>query len=124
MSQTALFDRSGKVTDIARARHAAEEGMQRAADHAEEECPGWGDVALRFVERHARAHQRFTAHELRQSAREWGLVMPPSDKAFGQVFRTAAKQGIIRKAGYAPHPERHASPTVLWESMLYRPEAA
>lgn len=94
----------------------AREGMDRALKHAEDEVPGWGEVALLYLKRYAREHRQFTALEVRQSAKEWGLVEPPTPKAFGSVFQKAARLGVIRKIGYAPHAERHASPTVLWAS--------
>lgn len=51
------------------------------------------------------------------SARTAGLDEPPTPKAFGSVFVKACRRGVIRKAGYLPHAERHQSPTVVWERV-------
>lgn len=102
------------------ARAARDEGMKRALDHAERDVPAWSAVALQFLRGYAAKHRQFTSFELRNAAREWGLSMPATDKAFGSVFVKAAKEGVIERAGYVPHPERHASPTVLWNSLTVR----
>ena len=101
------------------AREAGELGMRRALEHAEAEHVGWGQLALMFLAHYAQQHKRFTSYELRKAARDWGLVMPPTDKAFGPIFQRAAREGVIHGNGYVAHPERHASPTVLWESLVY-----
>ena len=97
----------------------ARAGMSRATEHAESDSPGWGDVAYHFLRNYASRNRgkQFTALEVREAAREWGLLEPPSPKAFGAIFVRAQRAGIIVKAGYAPHAERHASPTVLWEAV-------
>lgn len=96
----------------------AKTGMSRALEHAEQEEPGWGDVALLFLKKYAREHaEPFTALDVRTAAAEWGLSEPPTPKAFGSVFQRAAREGVIKKIGYAPHAERHASPTVLWRTV-------
>jgi hypothetical protein len=104
---------------FASARAARDAGMARALAHAEAEQPNWGDVAYMalvvFVALHP-APRTFTSLEFREWARS-RISDPPTPKAFGPVFVRAARAGIIRKVGYAPHPERHASPTVLWEAV-------
>jgi hypothetical protein len=101
--------------DLARA--ARDDGMARAVTHAEDDQPGWGEVAYIALSVYAmRMEGPFTSLDFR----EWAasrLSAPPTDKAFGPVFVRAARAGIIRKVGYAPHPERHGSPTVLWEAV-------
>lgn len=97
-------------------RAARDAGMAQALAHAEAEQPSWGTVAyLALVMFAGRAGGKFTSHDFREWARD-RLPEPPTPKALGPVFVRAARHQIIRKAGYAPHPERHASPTVLWES--------
>lgn len=93
----------------------AERGMNQALAHAEQVETGWGDVAYLFLQKYAREHaEPFTALDVRTAASAWGLSDPPTPKAFGGVFQRASRAGVIRKIGYAPHAERHASPTVLW----------
>ena len=104
---------------FASARAARDAGMARALDHAEAVEPRWGDVAYQALTTFVRwytAPGPFTSFEFREWARP-RLSAPPTDKAFGPVFVRAARAGIIRKVGYAPHPERHGSPTVLWEAV-------
>ena len=108
---------------MAAAKVQRDEGMAQALDHAERDTPSWGVLALMFLKSYANTHRQFTSFDLRNAAKAWGLVMPPTDKAFGPVFVRAAKEGVIRKAGYAQHPERHASPTVLWDSLIARDAA-
>ncbi len=104
--------------DFAAAVAARDAGMAQALDHANRVVEGWGDLAYLFLEKYAKEQRRFTSYDVRMAAKSWGLIMPITDKAFGPVFLRAAKQGIIRRAGYEQHPERHASPTVLWESLV------
>lgn len=101
---------------IIRALAGRDSGMQRAQDHAEEASPGWADRAFAALCAHATRGGRFTSYEFRMAAYGQGLDAPPTDKAFGPVFLRAAKAGVIRKAGYAQHPERHASPTPVWSA--------
>lgn len=99
---------------ISFAKAARDEGMQRAADHANRAIPGWGDLALQFLRLYALRHAEFTSEQVRHAADDWGLIAPPTAKAWGQVYRRAAREGVIEKAGYAVALERHYSPCPLW----------
>jgi hypothetical protein len=110
--------------DFEAARRARDEGMARAQSHAEADAPGWSDTAYGFLLNHARATAQFTSYEFRQAMRIMGKPMPPTDKAFGPVFRRAAREGVIEKAGYTQHPERHCSPTPIWRSLVFGGSAA
>lgn len=97
------------------ARHQRDIGMARAEAGAEDACEGWGDLALQFIRLYVAQHAgRFTAEDVVEAADEWGLIKPPSDKAWGPIFRRAAVLGIIRKDGFAVCRKRHCSPTVAW----------
>lgn len=100
------------------AKSAAAEGIKRSAEHAEAKHPGWSNLGLLFLERHARLHESFTSEELRFSAEQWGLVPPATPKAWGSVFRRAAKLRIIVKDGYDIALQRHCSPCVRWRSLV------
>ncbi len=100
---------------IDRARAGRDSGMQRAQEHAEDVAPGWADRAFAALCAYAKLAGRFTSYEFRMTAYSQGLDAPPTDKAFGPVFLRAVKAGVIQKTGYAQHPERHASPTPVWE---------
>lgn len=92
-------------------------GMAQALGHAESVEPGWGDTAAMELLRYCKGMSggKFISDEFINWFQSHGLTMPPTNKAFGPVFTKAAKNGLIRKVGYRPHPLRHASPTVLWE---------
>lgn len=103
--------------DFDAARAAAEAGAQAAAAHADAVAPGWTDRAYQALCAFARQARSFTSFDFRRAIGSLGLEKPPTDKAYGAVFQRAARAGVIRKAGYAPHPERHASPTPIWEAV-------
>jgi hypothetical protein len=95
---------------------ARDAGMAQALSHAEDDCPRWGEVAYAALCLFAgRNHGPFTSFQFREWAADC-ISSPSTPKAFGSIFARAARAGIIRKIGYQPHPERHASPTVLWEA--------
>lgn len=105
---------------IAKARAAAQEGIDRAVAHAERDVPGWADVAFEFVKLHAIRNRgkRFTGYEIVQAALAYGVPKPPTDKAFGGPIQRASRAGVIRKVGTVPdpNPERHGSDVPLWEA--------
>ena len=66
---------------------------------------------MEFLARHIRG-DCFLAEEVRNFAT--GLDLPPDGRAWGVVFRSAAREGLIVKAGYAPAKSSNLSPKVLW----------
>lgn len=103
--------------DFDSARSARDTGMQQAAMHAEIVSEGWSHRAFSALILFAMMQQGgFTSYDFRMAVKET-LDAPPTDKAFGPVFSRAAKAGIIRKTGYTQHPERHCSPTPVWEAF-------
>ena len=92
--------------------------MAQALGHAESVEPGWSALAYDLLEWYVMEHRsgvQFTSFNFIPAYEQTGNPMPPTPKAFGSIFTKAAKNGLIRKVGYRPHPLRHASPTVLWE---------
>lgn len=89
--------------------------METIATHAEENHPGWKAEAAEFVRLYAKTHAEFISEDCTDFAYANGLARPHDPRAFGQVYRDAAKKGIIKKAGYGRSLKR-ASPTVLWRS--------
>jgi hypothetical protein len=106
------------VTDAATAARERDAGIAAALEHAEAERPQWSDVAIMFLTRYARNHATFISEDVTAAAAEFGLrtVQP---KAWGAVFLTAARGGIIVKAGYGISNRRHRSPTPRWQSQIY-----
>lgn len=117
MMQADLFVDVPRETFAADA--AARSGMARALEHAEDVCPAWGDVAFAWLERYARRHERFQSEDVSDASIEYGLVQPPTLKAWGSIYVRAAKAGIIRKVGYVPSRYRHSSPTPEWASLVF-----
>lgn len=109
MIQTSL-----EFTEAAAARDA---GMAQAIDHAERIEPGWADMAYDWLAHYVKAEHgtQFTSFLFIAWCQLNEFDMPPTPKAFGSIFTKAARNGLIRKVGYRPHPLRHCSPTVLWE---------
>ena len=88
------------------------EAMQRAVDAADGRVPKWSDVALEYVRLYAIQHrgERFIGRDVTQAAKAYGLESPANDKAWGAVLMRAAREGVIRKVGYAQDRNRHLSP--------------
>ena len=107
---TMVWDRPS----LAEAVSAGERGMQRAADHAEREAPGWGELAFDFLERFAaETDGPFLAEEVVEAAA--GIVPPaPDARAWGSVFQKASRRKVIRRVGYAPAATSHGSAKPLW----------
>lgn len=103
------------IFDFDPARRERDTGMATALAHAEQVNDGWGDVALAKLTIYARTHAQFTSYDFRQA---YTGPEPPTPKAFGPAFLKAAKQGVIQRVGYQPHPERHCSPTPVWRSLI------
>lgn len=91
-----------------------DDGIQRAADHA---GPQWNRIArgylLEFLARLSIGHD-FLAENFREFAEGRGLEQPPDGRAYGHVLRSAARDLLIRKVGYAPAKSSNLSAKVLW----------
>lgn len=99
--------------DYARARR--DDGIQRAGDHAGNE---WKDRARGYVlEFLAGNPEPFLAEDLREFAEVRGLFAPPDGRAWGAVIQSAARDGLIRKVGYAPAKSSNLSPKVQWSAF-------
>ena len=87
------------------AREARDAGIKRAAEHAEDVSPNWGDRAFEVLRMYAWANREsgttFTSEDVRNSILGVGLPEPSHLRAWGSVFKRAAKEGIIVKAGVA-----------------------
>lgn len=105
------------------ARQARDIGMQQAAQHAEDDAPGWADAAYEMLKRYARHNPQFISENVTSWASDRGFVTP-QPKAWGQIFRRAAKDGIIVRIGSGTSMRRHMSPTPLWSSAIYKDCAA
>lgn len=105
--------------DIDFARGARDDGVRRAADHAEESVSGWGDLALLFLRRYATSHEYFSPEDVTEAADSWGLVKPPDRRAWGGVYLRAQNRGLILRSD-KPYQRRfgHATKSFLWKSLI------
>jgi len=98
------------------ARRKADAGMNQALDHADRVTSDWSGQAFEALLAYCEAHDQFTAEEARAGMHALGLCLPPDGRAWGGVFKRAAKRGRIRKAGYAPRRCGNMTPTIIWET--------
>jgi hypothetical protein len=77
----------------------AVEGMEQAAAHAGRH---WSSRARQFLEDYIikTRPEQLIAPEVREWAESNGLELPPNNYAWGNVFRMAAKDGLLRADGH------------------------
>lgn len=95
------------------------EGMERAADHAERDLPGWGERAYYYLRLYVASHtEPFVAPELRAWAHRQGLEQPPSAYAWGSVFHRARRAGLISPEGYRQYGDdtMHTQSVRVWKA--------
>lgn len=95
-------------------------GMMRAARHAETVHVGWNDQAYAFLEAFAKQHKDFISEDVSDASKKVEFPQPPTDRAWGSVYRKAIKEGIILQVGAGRSRRRHASICPRWGSLIYR----
>lgn len=96
-------------------------GMQLALEHAEAEQPAWGEIAYRYLLRFAERNYEFQSEDVSDAANvDESFPKPPTDRAWGSVYRRASKAGVIRQCGTAKSRRRHASICPRWVSLINR----
>lgn len=105
--------------DHAMARAAADDGMRRALLHAESECKDWGDLAFRFLTLFCRRHRYFISEDVSAESKKYGLLQPPTDRAWGAVYRRAIKEEMIVQDGAGRSARRHHSICPRWRSTIF-----
>lgn len=102
---------------IAEDRIARDAGMASAAEHANESTSRWTDLAFNWICKYAEENSTFISEECTAAAIAAGIPRPTDDRAWGQPFRKASYELIIKKIGYGISNRRHQSPTPRWQSM-------
>lgn len=92
----------------------AEEGAERAANHAEREIDGWKEGAFELVRIFcgANAGAEFTMADIRLA--NPGFPDAPDNRAWGHVALRAFREGLVAKAGYTRIQSAHARVQTLW----------
>jgi len=117
--QLSMLNQDGTVSSLALARQQRDDGMSRAARHAESDYPGWADVAFGFLRNYCLTHQHFISEDVSDASRVWGMVQPSTDRAWGSVYKRAIKDGVIVQDGAGRSRRRHASICPRWKSLIY-----
>lgn len=95
-----------------------DEGMTQAVDHADAVDPGWSTKAAQMLLDYLpTATGQFIAPEVRAWAYDRGLSKPPTNMAWGAVFMSFSKRGLIRRAGYTQYGDKtmHTQSVAVWE---------
>lgn len=87
---------------------AAERGMALAIDKAQRTDPTFSERASAAILAHLRVVGECSGEELTDIARSHGAV-PPDDRAFGSVFKSLSRKGLIRHAGFCLRRKGHAT---------------
>lgn len=96
--------------DFVRARR--DTGIDRAGEHAGD---AWKRRARGYLLEYLAVHSgAFLAEDMRGFAERHGFEAPPDGRAWGAVFRSAARAKLIRKVGYAPAQSSNLSPKCQW----------
>jgi hypothetical protein len=105
-------------------RAARDAGMAQVAGKAERAVPGFAEAAYAFLLHYISRHSEFPGEDLVLAAREAGIE-PHDDRAWGPVFKRAARADLIRRIGYVPRKRGHGSPGPKWMTTPHgQPEAA
>lgn len=104
---------------LAKARAEAEQGMDQAGEHADQVYPGWREEAYEFLVSYAERHPFFISEDVSDATKDLNhFVQPPTDRAWGSVYRRAIKERIIERAGTGISRRRHASICPKWRSLV------
>ena len=105
--------------DFAAARAARDAGMTQALQRAERVDDEWPELAYEFLVGYARTHAQFISEEATAEADRLGYGSPADGRAWGAIFKRAARDEVIQRIGYGISQRRHLSPTPLWRSLVF-----
>ena len=112
------------LPSLSEARAAAERGMTLAAEKANRLVPKWTDIAYDFLKLYAAREHQFTGFIVVAASKlDKTFPQPTNERAWGQVFRRALRDGLVIKNGRTmPHPKRHGCAAWVWESLIFKGE--
>jgi hypothetical protein len=115
MEQPSLFDDNGNPRDAARARR--DDGMARAAAHADAIKALWTEAAMHVFELYLAEHaEPFLAEQFIAWSRGY-IDQPPDGRAWGSVLAAARRRGLIDRVGTANAVTSNLSPKPLWQGV-------
>lgn len=94
-------------------------GMLRAARHAEEVHLHWNDQAYDFLVEFAKRNAEFISEDVSDASKKVDFPQPPTDRAWGSIYRKACKNDVIIQVGTGRSRRRHASICPRWGSLIY-----
>lgn len=120
MNQVALDFNAPPLT-IGRAIDEGQKAMERATAAADAKTPGWSDLALQFLKVYAHKHFLINPEDLFDAACSWGIMEARDQRAWGSVYKRAAKLKIIQRSAI-PYQRRkgHGTTALLWKSLVFR----
>ena len=110
---------SGGLPSEAEANEAADLGMARALTATMAADPEWADRAFAHLEQYAREHEAFISEDVSDASRDAGMPQPRTDRAWGAIYRRAAKAGVIVQDGSGRSRRRHGSICPRWRSLIF-----
>lgn len=99
-------------------------GMERVLERTDGE---WKSMATECVRKTAEINMQFTFDNVRDMAAATGLHDPHSCNAWGAIMRVAAAMGIAAKTDRyvsSANPVSHGRMIAIWESRIFKKEAA
>lgn len=106
------------MPSLQNAEELAQAGMDRALANAEARHRDWSDIAYDFLVQYAREHESFISEDVSDQSREVGFPQPPTDRAWGSIYRRAQRANIIYQSGTGRSRRRHNSLCPMWRSCL------
>lgn len=101
------------------AEQAASAGMGQAIDHADRVSPGWSDLAYDYLIVYCLTHSEFKSEDVSGSTKgDPFFPQPPTDRAWGAIYRRALKDGVIAHNGTARSELRHNTICPYWRSLI------
>lgn len=111
---------SQQILDFSAARAARDDGMARSLASAERLSNGWGDIAYAYLLIFARHNETFISEDVSDASKaSKTFPQPPTDRAWGSVYRRAVREGVIAQDGSGRSRRRHASICPRWRSLIY-----
>jgi hypothetical protein len=101
---------------IEQARAQAQEGMRSALEHANSDGK-WADLAYAFLLRFIASHPTFISEDVSDASIAWGMVQPPTLRAWGRLYVRAVRAGLIEQDGCGRSRRRHASICPRWRAL-------